>query len=77
MTEIVIIGAGSDLGSCLSPDIVSREVLRDVTIALCDVHSGCLRQVTDYVKRVSEKHNSLQSFFRPRIAAICCWEWTT
>ncbi len=58
MTKIVIIGAGSGLGSCPSADIVSREVLQDATIALCNIPSGCPRQVTDYVRRISEKHSS-------------------
>ena len=57
MTKIVIIGAGSGLGSCPSADRVSREALRDATLALCDIHPGCLGQVTDCVKRTAEKHN--------------------
>ena len=57
MTKIVIIGAGSGFGSRLSVDIMSREVLQDATIALCDIHPGRLRQVTDYVKRTAEKYN--------------------
>jgi hypothetical protein len=39
MTRIVIIDAGSGLGSCLSAGIVFREVLWDAMIALCDIHS--------------------------------------
>ena len=57
MTKIVIIGAGSGFGSRLSVDTTSREVLQDATVALCDIHPGRLRQVTDYVKRTAEKHN--------------------
>ena len=57
MTKIVIIGAGSGFGSRLSVDIMSREALQDATIALCDIHPGRLRQVTDYVKRTAEKYD--------------------
>lgn len=57
MAKIVIIGAGSGFGSRLSIDILSREPLRDATIALCDTHEGRVTKVTDYVKRAVEGHN--------------------
>ena len=57
MAKIVIIGAGSGFGSRLSVDILSREALRDSTIALCDIHEGRLGQVTAYVQRTIEAHN--------------------
>jgi alpha-galactosidase len=57
MTKIVIIGAGSGFGGRLSVDIMSREVLRDATICLCDIHPGRLKQVTNYVQRTVDKYN--------------------
>ena len=57
MTKIVIIGAGSLFGSRLSLDILSREPLRDATIALCDINEERLAQVTGYVQNVIEAHN--------------------
>lgn len=56
MTKIVIIGAGSGFGGRLSVDIMSRDVLRDSTIVLCDIHPGRLKQVTDYVQRTVDKY---------------------
>jgi alpha-galactosidase len=56
MAKIVIIGAGSGFGSRLSIDIMSRESLRDSTIALCDIHPGRLEQVRAYVQRTAEKY---------------------
>jgi len=56
MAKIVIIGAGSGFGSRLSIDILSREALRDSTIALCDIDEGRLHAVADYVQRAVEGH---------------------
>ena len=57
MAKIVIIGAGSGFGSRLSIDILSRPLLRDATIALCDTDPGRLAQVRDYVERAIAGHN--------------------
>jgi len=57
MKKIVIIGAGSGFGSRLSVDIMSREILRDSVLGLCDIHSGRLQKVEDYVQRTIEKHD--------------------
>lgn len=57
MTKIVIIGAGSLFGSRLSVDILSRSILRDATIALCDIDEERLSQITNYVQRVINAHN--------------------
>ena len=57
MAKIVIIGAGSGFGSRLSIDILSRESLRESTIALCDIHAGRLAQVRDYVQRAIDGHD--------------------
>jgi alpha-galactosidase len=57
MAKIVIIGAGSLFGGRLSLDILSREPLRDSTIALCDIDGQRLAQVNRYVSRIIEKHN--------------------
>ena len=56
MTKIVIIGAGSGFGGRLSVDIMSRDVLRDATICLCDIHPGRLKRVTGYVQRTVDKY---------------------
>ncbi len=56
MTKIVIIGAGSKFGGRLSIDIMSREVLQDAQICLCDPHSERLAKVKDYVKRTVSAH---------------------
>lgn len=56
MTKIVIIGAGSGFGARLSVDIMSREPLQGVTLALCDIHVGRLKQVTEYVQRTAERY---------------------
>lgn len=52
MTKVVIIGAGSGFGSRLSVDILSREPLRDATIALCDIDAAKLERVGAYVQKV-------------------------
>lgn len=57
LAKVVIIGAGSGFGGRLSIDIMSREVLQDATICLCDVHSGRLEQVRSYVQRTAERYN--------------------
>jgi alpha-galactosidase len=57
MAKIVIIGAGSGFGSRLSIDILSRQTLKDSTIALCDTHEERLAQVQDYVQRAIDGHN--------------------
>ncbi|MDA0745025.1 MAG: alpha-galactosidase [bacterium] len=57
MPKVVIIGAGSGFGSRLSIDILSREALRDSTIALCDIDETRLSQVHDYVNRAIAGHN--------------------
>ena len=57
MPKIVIIGAGSGFGSRLSIDILSRETLKESTIALCDIHEERLAQVTDYVQRAIDGHD--------------------
>lgn len=56
MPRIVIIGAGSGFGGRLSVDIMSRPVLRDSEIGLCDIHAGRLERVSDYVRRTAEHH---------------------
>jgi alpha-galactosidase len=56
MPKIVIIGAGSGFGSRLSIDILSREPLRDATIALCDVDRTRLDAVARYIQRVIDAH---------------------
>ena len=56
MARIVIIGAGSGFGGKLSIDILSREPLRDSTLALCDVDAGRLAAVARYVRRAVEAH---------------------
>ena len=57
MTKIVIIGAGSGFGSRLSIDILSRESLRDATIALCDIDAERLEQVRRYVQIAIDGHH--------------------
>ncbi len=57
MTKIVIIGAGSGFGSRLSIDILSRPLLQDATIALCDIDTQRLEQVRNYVQRAIDGHN--------------------
>ena len=37
-------------------DIMSRDVLRDATICLCDIHPGRLKRVTGYVQRTVDKY---------------------
>jgi alpha-galactosidase len=56
VAKIVIIGAGSGFGGRLSLDILSREALRDSTIALCDIDEERLNGVADYVHRAIEGH---------------------
>ena len=56
MAKVVIIGAGSGFGGKLSIDILSREPLRDATIALCDINATALEQVAGYVERTIEAH---------------------
>ncbi len=51
MAKVVIIGAGSGFGGRLSIDILARELLKDSTIALCDIDEERLTQVHDYVTR--------------------------
>ncbi len=50
--KTVIIGAGSAFGSRLSVDILSREPLRQSTIALCDLNQDKLETVCRYVQKV-------------------------
>ena len=50
--KIVIIGAGSGFGSRISMDILSREPLQDVTIALNDVNWQKLETVKNYIRQV-------------------------
>ena len=57
MAKIVIIGAGSGFGSRLSVDILSSEVLKGSTIALCDINAEYLGQVRDYVQRTIDGHD--------------------
>ena len=54
--KIVIIGAGSGFGGRLSLDILSRENLQDVTIALCDLHEGRLSRVLSYVQQTIDHY---------------------
>ena len=56
MARIVIIGAGSGFGTRLSIDIMSREMLKDSTICLCDLHEGRLKAVTKYVQAIIDKY---------------------
>jgi alpha-galactosidase len=56
MPKIVIIGAGSGFGGRLSIDILSRERLRDATIALCDIDEERLAGVSSTVHRAIEGH---------------------
>ena len=57
MPKIVIIGAGSGFGSRLSIDILSRETLKESTIALCDINEERLSQVHHYVNRAIKGHH--------------------
>ena len=54
--KIVIIGAGSGFGGRRSVDIMSREVLRDSTICLVDIHPGRLKKVQGYIQRTIDKY---------------------
>ncbi|MFW6007282.1 MAG: alpha-glucosidase/alpha-galactosidase [Halanaerobiales bacterium] len=38
-------------------DIMAREVLQDSVIALCDIHSGRLNKIKEYVKNTIKKYN--------------------
>ena len=55
--KVVLIGAGSGFGSRLSIDILSREPLRDSTIALCDIDKKKLKTVHRYIQRVVDAHD--------------------
>jgi len=57
MVKVVIVGAGSGFGGRLSLDILSREVLRDSTIGLCDIHAGRLEKAAGFVERTIAKHD--------------------
>ncbi len=54
--KAVIIGAGSAFGGKLSVDMLSREPLRNTTIALCDLDATKLEQVRVYVQSVIDHH---------------------
>lgn len=54
--KMVIVGAGSGFGGRLSIDTLSREVLQDCTIGLCDLHPERLEGVKGYVERTIEKY---------------------
>ena len=55
--KCVIIGAGSAFGGRLSVDILSREPLRDSTIALCDIDPAKLDATAKYVDAVIRTHD--------------------
>ncbi len=55
--KVVLIGAGSGFGSRLSIDILSREPLRDSTIALCDTDEKKLKTVHAYIERVIDAND--------------------
>ena len=57
MPKVVIIGAGSGFGGKLSADILSREPLRDMVIALCDTNTDRLDKVANYVGRIIDAHH--------------------
>ncbi|OPZ22927.1 MAG: Alpha-galactosidase [candidate division BRC1 bacterium ADurb.BinA364] len=54
--KALIIGAGSAFGSRLSIDILSREPLKDSTIALCDISEERLERVSSFVRSAIEHH---------------------
>lgn len=54
--KTVIIGAGSGFGRRLSVDILSREPIRESTIALCDINRERLELVGKYVRKVIDHH---------------------
>jgi alpha-galactosidase len=56
MFKVAIVGGGSGFGGVISIDILSRERLRECTIALCDIHPERLQKVTAYVRRTIEKY---------------------
>ncbi len=57
MLKISFIGAGSGFGSRLSLDILCSPVLRDCTLALCDIHEGRLMEVVQFVQATIDRHN--------------------
>lgn len=56
MTNVVIIGAGSQFGGKLSKDILSLPPLQDAHIALVDIDGERLKRVHAYVERLIEGH---------------------
>ena len=54
--KTVIIGAGSGFGRRLSVDILSREPIRESTIALCDINADRLELIGKYVRNVVDHH---------------------
>ncbi len=55
--KMVIVGAGSAFGSRISVDILSREPLKDATIALCDINEERLETVYKYVDKVIKSND--------------------
>lgn len=49
--KVVIIGAGSGFGRRLSIDILSSPLLKDVTVALCDLNAKRLGQLQRFIQR--------------------------
>ena len=55
--KVVLIGAGSGFVSRLSIDILSRDPLRDSTIALCDIDAKKLKTVHAYIRKVIDAND--------------------
>jgi alpha-galactosidase len=55
--KIVLIGAGSMFGRNLSMEIMSREVLKRATIALCDIDRKKLKLIEGYLRKIVEHHD--------------------
>ena len=57
MAKIVLIGAGSGFGCRFCVDIMCSPILRDSTIALCDLHEGRLEAVRAYAQRLIDQYH--------------------
>lgn len=56
MAKIVLIGAGSGFGARFGTDIMASEILRESTIALCDLHEGRLEAVRGYLQKMIDEY---------------------
>lgn len=54
--KIVIIGAGSGFGGVLATDILAREKMRGVHIALCDIVADRVEKTRDHMNGLIEEH---------------------